>query len=201
MEFGMPIGALMTASINLAGKSFDELMGLFFCEVIDDDDFYDVVAVELAKGYRHALEGMLDVLSSKRLRAGICGLGMASSADSGLVIKKFLYHDDALVVAAAIDGLRWIGSLEWPIISSQLNHPSPYVRGAALRYAKSALGKGALSLLLASLDDEDSIVRENAIDELDGLISVDNSYLVAPYLDDPAAHVRQAAQALLDSLR
>lgn len=198
----MPIGALMTTLINLAGKSFDELMGLFFCEVIDDGDFYDVVAVELAKDYRHALEGMSDVLSSKRLRAGICGLGVASSADSGLMIKKFLHHDDALVVAAAIDGLRWIGSLEWPIIFSQLNHPSLYVRGGKLSGTrKSALGKGALSLLLASLDDEDSIVRENAIGELDGLISVGNSYLVAPYLDDPAAHVRQAAQALLDSLR
>jgi len=45
------------------------------------------------------------------------------------------------------------------------------------------------------------IPSSHTIDELDGLISVDNSYLVAPYLDDPAAHVRQAAQALLDSLR
>ncbi len=190
----------MAALINIIGKSFDELMGLFFCEVLDDDDFYDVVAAELARDYRHALETMLGSLSNKRLRAGICGLGMASSIESEPTIKNFLHHDEALVVAAAIDGLRRIGSAEWPIISSQLHHPSPYVRGAALRYAKEALGKDALPLLLASLDDADPIVRENAIDELDGLISADDAYLITPYLDDPAAHVREAAQTLLESI-
>ncbi|MDR6673842.1 HEAT repeat domain-containing protein [Xanthomonas sp. 1678] len=176
-------------------------MGLFFCEVLDDDDFYDVVAAELAKDHRHALEAMLGSLSNKRLRAAICGLGMASSSESESAIKNFLHHDEALVVAAAIDGLRRVGSAEWPIISSQRHHASPYVRGAALRYAKEALGKDALPLLLTGLDDEDPIVRENAIDELDGLISADDAYLITPYLDDPAAHVRQAAQTLLDSVR
>ncbi|WP_185822522.1 HEAT repeat domain-containing protein [Xanthomonas sp. GW] len=190
----------MAALINIVGKSFDELMGLFFCEVLDDDDFYDVVAAELAKDYRHALETILGSLSNKRLRAGICGLGMTSSIESEAAIKNFLHHDEALVVAAAIDGLRRIGSAEWPIISSQLHHPSPYVRGAALRYAKEALDKEARPLLLTALDDEDPIVRENAIDELDGLISADEACLITPYLNDPAAHVRQAAQTLLDSL-
>lgn len=191
----------MDALINIVGKSFDELMGLFFSEILDDDDFYDVVAAELAKDHRHALEAMLDSLSNKRMRAGICGLGMASSIESEPAIKNFIHHDDALVVAAAIDALRRIGSAEWPIISSQLRHASPYVQGAALRYAKEALGKDALPLLLTGLDDENPLVRENAIDELDGLISAENAYLITPYLDDPAAHVRQAAQTLLDSLR
>jgi len=191
----------VAALINIVGKSFDELMGLFFYEVLDDDDFYDVIAAELAKDYRHALEAMLGSLSNKRLRAGICGLGMASSIESESAIKNFLHHDEALVVAAAIDGLRRIGSAEWPIISSQLHHSSPYVRGAVLRYAKEALGKDALPLLLAGLDDEDPIVRENAIDELDGSISADDAYLIAPCLNDPAVHVRQAAQTLLDFLR
>lgn len=191
----------MAALINIVGKSFDELMGLFFCEVLGDDDFYDVVAAELAKEHRQALEAILSDLSSKRLRAGICGLGIASSIESESVIKNFLHHDEALVVAAAIDGLRHIGSKEWQAVSSQLQHPSAYVRGAVLRYAKELLGKDALPLLMSGLSDEDPIVRENAIDELDGLISADDAHLIAPYLADPAAHVRQAAQALLDSIR
>lgn len=189
----------MISVINLAGKSFDELMGLFFCEVIEDDDFYDVIAGELARDHRCALEVMLPCLSNKRLRAGICGLGMVSSIESQSTIKQFLNHEDDLIVAAAIDALRRISPVEWPVISLQSRHASPYVRGAALRYAKAALGKEALPILMSFLHDKDSIVREGAIDEMDGIISVDEAHLIEPYLDDSDANVRLAAKALLDS--
>lgn len=186
--------------IHINGKSFDELMALFFCEILGDDDFYDVVATQLAEEHRQPLEAMLDSLSVKRLRAGICGLGIVSSVESESVIKKFIDHDEPLVVAAAIDGLRRIGVADWSVVSSQQQHPSPFVRGAILRFAKDRLGEESLPLLLRGLDDEDPIVRENAIDELDGLVSSDSADLIRPYLDDASAHVRQAAKSLLDSI-
>lgn len=95
----------MEISLKVSDKSFDELMALFFCEMSCDDDFYDIVAAQLAAGYRQQLEIMLDSLSVKRLRAGICGLGIVSSIESESAIKRFIGHDEPFVVAAAIDGL------------------------------------------------------------------------------------------------
>ncbi|WP_369916636.1 HEAT repeat domain-containing protein [Xanthomonas sp. NCPPB 3005] len=93
-----------------------------------------------------------------------------------------------------------MGTADWSAVSWQLQHPSPFVRGATLRFAKDRLGEEALPLLLRGLHDKDPIVRENAIDELDGLVSPDSADLIRPHLNDPSAHVRQAAKSLLDSI-
>lgn len=84
----------MLDSINIAGKSFEELSALFLCDVADDDDFYDVLAYNLAKAHRQQMEGLLENLSNKRLRAAIFGLGLAAVADDHAVaiVSRYLGH-------------------------------------------------------------------------------------------------------------
>ena len=192
----------MLDTINIFGKTFEELWGLFLCEVADDDDFYDVLAYNLAKANRQRFEGELQSLSGKRLRAAICGLGMAASPDNGTsdLVFRYVGDSDPFVAAAAIDALQRIGSVDWPKIEPTLGHPSAYVRGAALRFARARLGACSLPILVEHLRDDDPIVRQNALDELDGIATPHEVPLVAFYLEDPSAEVRQAARTLLDSV-
>lgn len=190
----------MFDAINISGKSFEELLALFLCEVADDDDFYDVLAYNLAKEHRQQIVGMLQSLSSKRLRAAICGLGLAATSDDGAdaVISRYLGHSDALVVAAAIDALRRTGSVNWSTVAPALKHPSAYVRGAALRFAKAKLGVASVPTLVDNLRDDEAIVRQNALDELTGVATSHEIPHIVLCLNDPSAEVRQAAQTLLD---
>jgi len=41
----------VTERLSLIGKTFTELLSLFLCEVKDDDDFYDVLASNIAVNY------------------------------------------------------------------------------------------------------------------------------------------------------
>lgn len=192
----------MVDKINLAGKTFEELWALFLCEVADDDDFYDVLAHNLAKEDRHRFEGVIQSLSDKRLRAAIVGLGTVASPDNGIsdLVIRYVGHSDPLVVAAAIDALRHAGSVDWPKIEATLRHPSAYVRGAALRFARARLGARSLPMLVEHLRDSDPIVRQNALDELEGIATPQEAHLVASCLNDPSSDVRQAARTLLASL-
>jgi len=175
-------------------------MSLFFCEVVDDDDYYDVIAYHLAKNHRPQLEGMLHLLSPKRLRAAIFGIGLLRSTGSDEVLRTYLDHSDPLVVSAALDALRGTGTVEWEHVSRFLTDTSPFVRGAALRLAKARLGTNALPLLLAALKDSAAIVKQNALDELDGIADKSHLAPISLLLQDPSAHVRQAAKTLIEAI-
>jgi HEAT repeat protein len=59
----------------------------------------------------------------------------------------------------------------------------------------------AIPLLLASLESEDAIIRENAIDELDDLDFKGAVPYLSKLINDPDINVRQAAQTALDNLQ
>lgn len=191
----------MLTLLNMIGKSFEELAALFFCEVSDDDDYYDVLACNLAQAHRKQLLPMLDCLSPKRLRAAICGLGLAGVVESEAVILGYLLHTEPLVVAAAIDALRRIGYVDWSGVEPCLHHSSPYVRGAALRFAKAGLRGGALAILREALNDQDAVVRQNALDELEGLTTASDLEWIMPFLRDESAEVRAAAASLIEAIK
>lgn len=190
----------MLDTLNIVGKPFEELAALFFCDIANDDDFYDVLACNLARGHRKQLEAMLDCLSGKRLRAAICGLGLAGSVESNGIIREYLSHADPFVASAAIDALRRTGSIDWSSVAHCLKHSSPYVRGAALRFAKDRMGAGALPILREALHDPDAIVRQNSLDELEGLVSADDLQWITPYLNDPSVEVREAAVSIIEAI-
>ena len=191
----MEIGAF----VNLAGMSFADLLTLFLCNIENDDDFYDVVACNMAKSNREYFEAFLPELSGDRLRAAICGFGL-----SGITIKNienYLDYSDEKVISAAIDAMRRTNKKRyWSKIEPLLNHESPYVRGAVLRYTRQTLKKESLQLLLDALKDPDEIVRTNALDELEGIATPNLRLKIMPFLEDESPSVRAAALSLLNSL-
>jgi len=75
-----------------------------------------------------------------------------------------------MVVAEAVDTLTTLGCRRTKeSISSLLRHPSPYVRGSALRHFARRHPKEAVPLLERALHSKEPVVRQNAVDELDEL--------------------------------
>jgi HEAT repeat protein len=185
--------------VNIVGCSFEELMAMFLCDLANNDDYYAIIAYHLIKDYRPQLESMLPLLSPKRQRAALCGIGLVGSPASDELVKEYLGHAEPLVVAEALDALR-LGSEEWERVATFLAHPSPFVRGAALRFARARLGENARPLLLAALTEDDEIMKQNALDELEGIADRSHLSLIVPLLQDASAYVRQAAASLIASI-
>ncbi|MBK9395297.1 MAG: HEAT repeat domain-containing protein [Uliginosibacterium sp.] len=101
----------------------------------------------------------------------------------------------------AIDALRRVGTEdEWRVIFPLLKHESASVRSAAIRFARAVLGDRAKEFLSNALTDPAPLVRENALDELDGLVTNDLRPIITSLLQDESPSVREAAQSLLDTL-
>jgi len=192
----------MSYTLYIEDKTFEELLALFMVSVRDDDDYYDVIAFHLASEYRKQLECMLPLLSNTRLRGAICGLGLAgpSGEESTRLIETYLSHSDPLIVSEAIDTLRRYGGTSSAHVEALRDHSSPYVRGAVLRFFRSALGAAAAPQLLAALEDPHPIVRENALDELEEIADSSMVSRIQDLLNDESSNVRQAAATLLESL-
>lgn len=188
----------MKSTLHLAGMHFEELLTLFLCEVSGDDDYYDVLAEILAKADRQLMTLLLDHLSEKRLRAAVFGLGSVESGGAG--IADLLKHNNHLIVTEAIDTLRRQGCFLEHVVTDLSKHPSPYVRGAVMRYVKAERGKEALPFLLDGLNDQDPIVKQNALDELDGIATPSELIQICLMLKDENAGVREAAQWLMDNI-
>lgn len=191
----------MLNSVYISDKSFEELISLFFFDVLNDDDYYDVVAYNLALNYQEQLQSMLHLLSFNRLRGAICGLGLAGKElNYKPNIKTYLDHENPLIVAATIDALRRTDGGLWDHISILSDHESPYVRGAVLRYCKATLRQESTGILLLALKDSHPVVRENALDELEGIADETMVSCVSELLNDPDSSVRTAAENLIYSI-
>lgn len=190
----------MCDKISLIGKTFVDLLALFMCEIENDDDYYDVISYNIAKYFPGRLEGLLKDISGNRLRGAICGLGLAGVNIE--YVAPYLKHEDERVVCAAIDAMRRVGTSDgWLNIKHLLLHGSPYVRGAALRFARATLQISAMPFLIDALDDKDEIVRENALDELEGIATNDLKPRIEKLLNDESLSVQKAASSLLGSMK
>ena len=191
-------------TIYIADKSLLELVSLFSCHV-DDDDFYDVIAYninQLDEGY---FVNNISQLSGSQLKGAIFGLGFTKNKSDRLytLLKKFLMHEDPMVVSETIDSLNNLECKESIVdVNSMLNHSSPYVRGALLRYVRKIFPEEtAFDYLKEALNDDSFIVRENAIDELSELSRGDILSLITPFTEDVSEDVRQAAKTAIDNLK
>ncbi len=167
----------------LDGLSFEALADCFDGRPIDDLAdvpwvFYQQVAMLMRERNADRAAAFLESRASSpgadpdRLIGALLGLshrGLSDHAYRPLFVKN-LSHAHPMVVQEAIDSLGLIQAAgEADAVAALADHPSPYVRGAVLRYWMWVFGPGARPRLLAGFDDPDPIVRFWALDALDDL--------------------------------
>lgn len=174
-------------------------------EVKDDEEVFNAAeAVARHPRGRVGLRRLLcsGAISSQGRRAILFGLASPPVAQADVALLRAALQDsDPYVVAEAIDALVEAGDdRDLPLVLAMSDAPSPYVRGAVLRFAAGRRLPSARDRLVAALSDPHPIVRQNAIDELDvslGDGDPDRSRLLSALLQDPDDDVRAAARSAL----
>ena len=194
----------MMETIFVRDKSLSELVSLFLCEIENDNDFYDVLAYNISQISPDYLTTHLYEYSGSRLRAAVFGIGWSPKKDDKKrnLLLSLLNHAEPLVIARAVDALRSSGYDNiWSSIEPLLGYESPHVIGAALRYARFALPpENALKILKYALSNTDSIVRQNALDELGDLGDIRALDFIRPYCEDSDPCVKQAAKTACETI-
>jgi HEAT repeat protein len=196
---------------QLDNLTLRELIERFHGPPDDEGDspslWYEEIAWKLKEHGKPALDflwSQADARDAPRRKAVLFGLSSAAPSDPKVreLLLKHLHDRRPLVVAEAIDGLSFApdaGDVADAVLPLQ-NHPSPYVRGAVLRFMRRVRGESARALLISALDDKHHVVRANAVDELDELGDPSVVPVLRPLLDDPHAHVRDAACTAIENL-
>lgn len=189
-------------TLYVADKSIDELECLFTCDV-QDDDFYMVIAYNIALTAPGFLQANIRTYSGRRLRGALFGLGFVQGPDDEVaaLLVTYLDCDDEFAAAEAIESL---GARRYDRIQAQIaqmdKHTSPYVRGAVLRYLRFIRGSDSFEILVDNLEDDHFIVRQNAIDELAELGDTRAISHIRRLTADTHPDVRRAAAAALEEL-
>jgi HEAT repeat protein len=164
------------------------------------DVFYEEVAVkilsrEIDSGVRYLL-GRVDDLDPLRLQAALHALAFSKATlfDSEALFTRFLSHDDPLVLANAINGLRHyrIHAVKSQILPLLRHHASSVV-GSVLEYLAHLFPEEAKPHLVHALRSGDPLLREWAVEIIDDTGADDLLIEVAPLLRDPHPDVRRAA--------
>jgi len=112
-----------------------------------------------------------------------------------------LHDSRELIVAEAIRTLRYFDGQD--ILAHVLpfvNHPSPFVQGAALYFLSKCHFPIAKPFLFAALESPSPIIRQVAIDELEEAPCVEALPEIRKLLSDEHPDVRQAAQTAVENL-
>ncbi len=179
------------------------------------DLYYQEVAYALVLSSDRGITFLQNLLNdttiqtdTSRLAATIWALGSCEQIQPELTpqLTTFLETEPRdYILWATIEACAWQNhTLVKALVSEKLTHPSPILRGSALRYFDRLFSAEALPLLLQVLNDEHYIVRESAIDILDerdyGLEPSGLRALLEPFLTDPHPDVREAAETAIDNL-
>ena len=186
----------------------DELINLFNGNEFEDDEAYlHDIACKISGSGAGGISFLLGILHTGddvRRRAAIFGISGSKMNRKEIItaISSCLYDNHPLTVSEAIDGLITINDFSgWEEIKSLTNHPSEYVRGAVLRYARHALDKKeSFGFLVNGLKDSHPIVIENAIDELADLEKPEAIPYIEKFLEHPDSDVRLAAETAIKDL-
>ncbi len=175
--------------------------------------YYQEVALLIAQQETDSADYLLGVLEDSnldtdRLRSALMALTQLQPEHSPMeqrtlrqLLSQYLYDQRPLIVAEAVDGL-WRQNIK-DVRDAALRlqaHPPPYVCGSVLRYISHLYPSEAMPLLVDALHDDSSIVRENAVDELDWLGAANALCALRPLTGDPDPHVRQAAETAIANL-
>lgn len=197
----------MTFFPELDGLALDTLVARFHQPPPGDASegalyFQEVARLIAAQGAPGiAFLESFDAADEPRLRGILSSLALARRDTPELRRRLLGFLRDArpLIVMEAIDGLARLGAKEARAeVTALRGHPSPYVRGAVLRYLRGVFPEHAMSTLVEALRDPHFIVRESAADELGELRDRQALVHLRALQADPEPDVRQAAQTAID---
>ncbi len=202
---------------ELDDLSLKELIDRFSEPPLDGPEYatayYQETALSIAQQGTDGAAYLLSVLEDSnldtdRLRSALMALTQLPPEHSPTeprtlrqLLSQYLSDQKPLITAEAVDGL-WRQNIKdaRDAVLRLRTHPSPYVRGSVLRYMSHLYPGEAVPLLVDALHDDGSIVRENAVDELDWLGAAEALSALRPLTGDPDPHVRQAAETAVANL-
>lgn len=176
----------------------------------EEETWLQDVAVQIAEsgptGVRFLITS-IDNASEWRMRAILLGLSAVKKPTPRLrkeiceIGLRFLQDDRPLIVAEAIDLLNRLGCTdERDTIVQLTSHTSPFVVGSVLRYLAQHDREAAIPLLEKALTSRQSIIRQNAVDELDNLNCRQSLAAIRRLIRDSNRDVRQAARTAVKNL-
>jgi HEAT repeats len=173
----------------------------------DNFTYFGEVALRIRQQGKVGIDFLLEELDKAnldQLRGIILALTFPPPVEHAALRDKLLSYlcdQRPLIVADAVDGLRFLGATDAADAVLPLRtHPDPYVRGSVLRFISHLFPLSAPTVMLEALQDPDYIVRENAIDELDELGVTEAIPYIRPFLSDPHHDVVQAAKTAIRNL-
>lgn len=195
----------MMETIYVKGMTLDELISLFNCNISNDYDFYDVVAFNIVeKSPNFFFDTEQRNYSNTQFRAIISALVCTKATSQKLFdyLESYLQSEDPVLISEVLDAYRLIGeNSKWNVVKKLLDHCSPCVRSAALRYCRFCLSKeDAFQILICYLTDAHYIVRENAVEELGQLYDKKAIEYLLPLCKDENEHVQMAARGAIEKL-
>lgn len=193
------------SNLYIEDKSFHELLSLFNVEILDDSEYYVVIAFNLLKYYTSQIIEQFYDLNKIQKIAIVSALGLFDDEDIDFNREDFLLNllngDDNDIVFYTILSLVKIDIDYSEKIKKYLSSDNIMLKNASIQYFANKKGLLFKEQLKKFLSDDNAFIREIALDELDDLNDDDLIQDALFCLNDEDEHVKKLAKYIIEKLR
>lgn len=193
------------SNLYIEDKSFRELLALFNVEILDDSEYYVVIAFNLLKYYTSQIIEQFYDLNKIQKIAIVSALGLFDDEDIDFNREDFLLNllngDDNDIVFYTILSLVKIDIDYSEKIEKYLSSDNIMLKNASIQYFANKKGLLFKEQLKKFLSDDNAFIREIALDELDDLNDDDLIQDALFCLNDEDEHVKKIAKYIIEKLR
>lgn len=193
------------SNLYIEDKSFRELLALFNVEILDDSEYYVVIAFNLLKYYTSQIIQQFDDLNKIQKIAIVSALGLFDDEDIDFNRENFLLNllngDDNDIVFYTILSLVKVDIDYSEKIEKYLSSDNIMLKNASIQYFANKKGLLFKEKLKKFLSDDNAFIREIALDELDDLNDDDLIQDALFCLNDEDEHVKKLAKYIIEKLR
>lgn len=193
------------SNLYIEDKSFHELLSLFNVEILDDSEYYVVIAFNLLKYYTSQIIQQFDDLNKIQKIAIVSALGLFDDEDIDFNREYFLLNllngDDNDIVFYTILSLVKVDIDYSEKIEKYLSSDNIMLKNASIQYFANKKGLLFKEQLKKFLSDDNAFIREIALDELDDLNDDDLIQDALFCLNDEDEHVKKIAKYIIEKLR
>lgn len=192
-------------NLYIGDKSFNELLSLFNVEVLDDSEYYTVIAFNLLKYYTDEIMQRFDSLNKTQKIAIVSALGLFDDEDIDFNREIFLLDllncDDNDIIFDTILSLVKVDIDYCEKLEKYLSSENIMLKNASIQYFANKKGLLFKAQLRKFLSDDNAFIREVALDELDYLNDNDLIQDALFCLNDDSENVQNLARYILDKLK